>query len=393
MASLPDRNRDARRIFLLLNQLRGKGQSLQQLMKKLDISRPTLRRDLALLRDVGFNIEEHIRAGRKILCCNTASVPLSPTVAAWLLLQTTLWDELVGGSIDDALQQWRVEALQSLGLANEQLSIRFLRRPGPKEGGLASGMVLDVILSAVLQDRCLRVNYRSFSGVEQRIYMEPWTLARIGERLYVLGPIHRETLLRAWRLDRIQDVSKMEIPFLRPINYNPEQFLEGRMGAFINRPEDVPIEEDFRVGGHWSNNLINSRLPIYLENLGPEGDMNRFHFRAMLDPSFIQWFLRMGAALEPMGALREAIGHQVDAMLTRLALSGSGPRRKLHLQGAIALLVKNLDWPSEVQMYQAQNDVFWEGPTDAIYFDRWRSSWGADILEPSCFPRESPHPA
>jgi predicted DNA-binding transcriptional regulator YafY len=304
-----ERYRDSFRLFRLLSLLQGTGRTLSQLQKELSVSPPTLRRDLHALRGAGFVISEVRSEGRKVVRCNATTVPMSPTTAAWLLL-TTLFDEVHGGMAEEELSTLRRVAAERLSIEPETLAGRLFRQPSPREIETL-GPSLEVVLDATLSDRVLRIRYRAWgSATEREVRIEPWSIARLGDRLYVLGPEldHPGPGWAAWRIDRITSAERLRLPFTRPADWEPARAYVGRFGAFHD--DEPPVWVTLRLEARRGHAILRARLPWCDHRSREEEDHIILDVLVHADKAFLQWILHLGedaVVLEPP-EVRRAVG-------------------------------------------------------------------------------------
>ena len=279
------------------------------------MSAPTLRRDLIALRKAGYVLDEVWGSEGKIVRCNATSIPMSISTAAWLLL-TTLFDEVHSGVAEEELCTLRRVATERLQLSPSSLGERLFRKPPPREV-LQVGPSLENVLDAVLRDRLLRIQYRAWGAETREVRIAPWTLARLGDRLYVLGPDleFSDTKWAAWRLDRILSAKVMRNPFSRPPGWDPACAFMGRFGAFHD--EDEPVWVTLQLNAHRGRALLRSGLPWLEHHAQDDGEHVRLELLVHLDPAFRQWVLHLGEEVHVLGP--PEFREEIRAIYRRLA--------------------------------------------------------------------------
>ncbi|MEN0067816.1 MAG: WYL domain-containing transcriptional regulator [Myxococcota bacterium] len=287
---------DALRILRLVERIRGPGLTLAELRAEFCVSPATLRRDLAALRQAGFELIESRRGRHKVVQCNSATVKMGLETSVWVIL-TTLFDEVHGGVAEAHLGDLRRMATLRLGLTDSDLDQRFVREPSPREAPEIS-VALHEVLDAVLRSKVLRARYGPYGAGVFEFRIAPWSLFRRGDRLYVLGPNLDQAPdeFHAWRLDRFREVDVLRTSFERPADWDPGRVFRGRFGAFHDDrgPEWVTLAFAARDG----ETIRRTALPCY-ERRDSEGKGEVIvELLVHPDTAFERWLMRQGSAVE-----------------------------------------------------------------------------------------------
>jgi predicted DNA-binding transcriptional regulator YafY len=88
--------------------------------------------------------------------------------------------------------------------------------------------VREVIRQAATGRRACRIGYLKASGTRpESREIEPWVLVHAERWWYVLGPDHRDGVVRFFRLDRILSAELLERKFLVPPDFDVAEYLSG----------------------------------------------------------------------------------------------------------------------------------------------------------------------
>lgn len=213
----------ARRLFALVDLLQSRGRATTpELARHLGVSERTLRRDLGRLRELDIPVEVNPgRAGGVSLPPGSLLPPLRFTDDE--LLALVLGVNLVSQTGDATLERASSRAVRRLEqVLTEGTRTRLealdhalaLGPPGVSSSNVASLAVLE-LAEAVHQRRTLELRYASRGQVSLR-RVDPYGLARLYGRWYLVGYCHLRRDLRTFRLDRIRSFVGGAESFVRP---------------------------------------------------------------------------------------------------------------------------------------------------------------------------------
>jgi predicted DNA-binding transcriptional regulator YafY len=158
-------------------------------------------------------------------------------------------------------------------------------------------------LSSAAQSReRVRLRYVDTTGNPSDRDIDPYGLARRGGRWYVVGHCHLRRDLRSFRIDRIESVDLLDIPFSRPAGFNALDHLTFSMATL---PRTHAIEVRLHAGLDRVRREISETLGILEAN----GDT----LRLLAQTDDLEWFARQLARLPfdftviRPAALREAV--------------------------------------------------------------------------------------
>ena len=148
----------------------------------------------------------------------------------------------------------------------------------------------------------VRLRYVDTTGQASDREIDPYGLARRGGRWYVVGHCHLRRDLRSFRIDRIESVELLDVPFKRPADFNALAHLTFSMATL---PRTHAIEVRLHAGLERVRREISETLGIL------EGSKDTVRLLAQTDD--LDWFVReLGrlpldfTVVRPV-ALREAV--------------------------------------------------------------------------------------
>ncbi len=298
-----------------------------KLMKTLEVSRKTVVRDIAFMRDrldLPIEFDAQIQAYRY-----THPVNAFPTVH---MTEGELLALLVA---QRALEQYRGTPFhRQLEIAFEKLAgglrdrISFspadeLRAVSFKNIGLGKTdlTVFNALSSAVLRQMAVEFDYRKPGEPKKsRRRVHPYHLANRENSWYLIGFDPERRGLRTFALPRIAEVEVTKEPFTRPVDFSPEKFFASALGV---------------LGGAGDYRVVIRFAPAVAERVRerewhesqemrelPGGGLElRLRLGALMEVE--QWILGWGAAAEVVGPaeLRENIRQTVTALAASYAKS------------------------------------------------------------------------
>jgi proteasome accessory factor B len=232
------------RQWRLLRLLSANGQAtIRHLVAETGMSDKTIRRDLLVLRNVGFPlVERKSDHGRKHWCLeNSADVPpvhFRPDELAALYLGRQLLEPLAGTYFDGSARSAFNKIRDSLGASAlrylEKLTAAIYLHTHGLADYSAKGELVDDLLRAI-EDRCLTViTYQSLRSTEPvTLYdLHPYALAYHNQALYLIAWSCDHAAIRTFKVDRISSAETQKLKFTRPADFDPREFLAGSFGIF-----------------------------------------------------------------------------------------------------------------------------------------------------------------
>lgn len=248
------------RVLRVLDELRGfrRGRRLADLAREAGASERTVRRDLADLRSVGFEIEAVLlegRAGARLVEKTYSSVAITRRERYTLLAIASLFDVLRGTPLWEDVKslQQKLEQRMSADERAEHAAFgdRFAYIPdGGTKAYEGKEDILDALLTGVLSRRVVRFAYRDARGRARRGHLAPLTMALYKHGLYVVGCPLKEP---------------RDVPALPVVVYAVERFVE----ADALRKSGFTAPEGFRLAdlldGSFGIHVAGERRRVVIE--------------------------------------------------------------------------------------------------------------------------------
>jgi predicted DNA-binding transcriptional regulator YafY len=111
--------------------------------------------------------------------------------------------------------------------------------------------IFNVLVEAVRKKSQVRINYRSpWSRATSERVVDPYHLANVGGRWYLVGFCHMRNELRMFTPSRIRHIELTGDSFLRPKDFDPEKFFESSFGVMTGaRLHQVKLKFNAKVAG------------------------------------------------------------------------------------------------------------------------------------------------
>lgn len=235
------------RVLAVLALLQTHGRmSGSELAQRLEVNIRTLRRYIIMLQDLGIPIEsERGRNGAYVLSAGFKLPPmmftndeaLALTVGLISVRRLNLAD--TDRAVESALA--KLERVMPLDLKS---SVRALTETITLDLNTAastppSEIVLSEMSSAAQVQQRVHIHYRPSQGEDTERDFDPYGLTYYLNRWYVVGYCHLRQDLRSFRLDRITQISIVDVNFERPPHFDP---LTHIMQAIATMPRKFTFE-------------------------------------------------------------------------------------------------------------------------------------------------------
>lgn len=207
------------------------------------------------------------RAGNVSRAARTSHLaPLLAALEGWRIPGsegvTDVLEHLVGSAMNDAgvAQRSGVTELARRGFYHQPSTHRPMKDPE----------ALDDVLTALYRQRGLRIErYRSPRSEHLGLLLEPWTLVRSLDALYLLAPRAGSSAPRMWALHRMEGTRWVREHVVEvPRDYRPEDFLSHGYGPFLRQPGTVTL----RVPSEEAPWILEAPLPHQLGEPEPQPD-------------------------------------------------------------------------------------------------------------------------
>jgi predicted DNA-binding transcriptional regulator YafY len=246
----------AARVLAALEVLQARGWvGADELARRLEVDRRTVRRYMATLRDLGFPVEARIgRDGGYRLRPGFRLPPLMLTedealaVVLGLLAARRIGLASAAPASESALA--KLERVLPLALRDAALSldrtVEFTlqrRRASPA----ASPVLLTLALAANWR-RSVEVGYRNFRGEVSERRIDPYGLVFHTGRWYLVGWDHRRLAQRTFRIDRMASATLSEETFTPPSAFNSAEEVSRSLASVAwERYVEVLLETDLET--------------------------------------------------------------------------------------------------------------------------------------------------
>jgi len=308
------------RQWLLLRAIEsGRGAAtIKELAVATGMSEKTIRRDVALLRKVGFPVEERLgEFGRKTFSLSRADTPplefgYDEALALYLCRRAAVG--FAGTFVEESL----AEAFRKIEAALGKRAAKYVetmlgRIVQTQVGGdyADKAELLDGLFIAIEEDRAVFLTYRSQRSTEPVTYdVYPYRLIDHGGSLYLFGysPDHGET--RTWKVDRMLDAQPTEVRFQRPDDQAVTAQLANNFGVFSGKGD---LKVRIRFAASAARYVTEKRMHAS-QQVEPQPDGTAIaEFRLNGTTEVKAWALSFGSAAEVLepDALRQEIAEEL----------------------------------------------------------------------------------
>jgi predicted DNA-binding transcriptional regulator YafY len=235
------------RVLAVLSLLQAHGRmSGSELAGRLEVNIRTLRRYIIMLQDLGIPIEaERGRNGAYVLSPGFKLPPMMFTNEEALALTVGLISarRLNLADTDRAVESAfaKLERVMPLDLKSRvrALSETITLDASPAPSTPPSEIVLSTMSSAAQLQQRVHIRYRPNQGEETERDFDPFGLTYYLHKWYVVGYCHLRQDLRSFRLDRITQISLVNVTFERPAHFDPLAYI---MQAIATLPRKFAFE-------------------------------------------------------------------------------------------------------------------------------------------------------
>lgn len=211
------------------------GTTADELASRLGVTERAARRYVAILREAGVPVES-VRGpyGGYRLGPGTKLSPVVFTQAEALGLVMAVMDgepaasdadDLVGTALGKVIRALPDHVAREAAAMREHASATPSRNSARPDPGTTSALV-----GAVAARRRVKVRYRSESGREWAVEVDPWAVVVRFGRWYLLCHSHQADAVRTYRIDRVQAVEQTSHSFRPPEDLDPVAGLEANLG-------------------------------------------------------------------------------------------------------------------------------------------------------------------
>lgn len=313
------------RALLALELIQGSpGITAERLGDRLGVSDRAARRYVATLREAGIPVESvrgpygGYRLGRG------ARVPplmFSQTEALGLVMAVLDGHHAAADAenpVGAALG--KIVRVLPAPIAAQAEAVRRTTAPTPDRGAARPDPgTTATLVSAVAERRRVRVDYRTESGRDLDVEVDPWAVVVRHGRWYLLCHSHAAAAPRTYRVDRVRRATVLDEVFEPPAELDPVADLEHHLALGWEYAVEVLLRAPY--------DEVAGRLPGTMGRLEPDGpDRTRLHGSTSNPQMFAEWLAAVTVPFEVVGSpeLREAVRATGQRLLDALGPGGSG---------------------------------------------------------------------
>ena len=305
------------------------GATVRELMDVVGVSEKTIRRDLVLLRSVGFPLSETIVARNlkrwqlDVECTLPAAIRWDEAVA--LYVGRKLMQPLTGTLLEESFQS--VARKIELVLSDEareyfaRLAESWHIVSGPVNDYGNRSEFLDDLHRASSEQRLTWLTYQSQTSTEPVTYdVHPYGLVMKGSSVYLVAYAPQHGEVRHYKLDRISGVDVQSLKFQKPADFDLEQHFAGSWSIYrgtVTQPQTVRVRFTAEVARY-----VQEKRWHASQKLTPQPDGSLLaEFTLTAIEEIKAWLLSFGpkaAVLEPQ-SLRDEIIRDLTAALAQYA--------------------------------------------------------------------------
>lgn len=312
------------------------GATVKELAAEFGVGEKTIRRDLILLRDLGFPVEPDAGAhGRNHwrLTAPTGLPDLTFDISEILALYLgrTLLQPLAGTMVWDSAQSALCKVRAHLGEPAlqyfDQLG-QLIHRTAFRDSRYEQKTdLIDDLMVAIEDQRITFITYQSARSTEPLTYdVYPYGLVWHRGSLYLVASSRQHhDEIRTFKVDRLTDVALEQLQFQKPDDFNLQDYLSSSLGIFHS---DGPLQRvvirfasevaQYVEEHHWHASQQLTRLK--------DGSL-RAKFELSALEEIKSWVLSFGAkaVVEEPERLKEQICNEMESLLVTYQQSGVRP--------------------------------------------------------------------
>jgi predicted DNA-binding transcriptional regulator YafY len=251
------------RVFMVLEILQARDHVTgAELAERLEVDLRTVQRYIVRLKDLSIPIDSsrgvggayRLRAGFRLpplLLTNEEAFALSLGLRALRQIGLSAFAPATEGALAKLTRVLPEALRESIRTVEDVVAIE----PGPWVVSTSVEYLIRAA-SAIRAGKRIRFAYRSHDGSASSRRIEPYAVMHADGRWYLIGHCLSRRALRTFRLDRVTELELCQATFLRPVNFDPRSYLQGRM-PFIQSDYqidvwiDMPFEEADHVFAPW----------------------------------------------------------------------------------------------------------------------------------------------
>lgn len=297
------------------------GVRAQDLMERFDLDPRSLRRYLSDLRDLGLPLEDDGRSDERVISLDArwrrTGVQLTLAELLSLHFGRRLFTFLDGTSfasdMDEAIERLEPAVSRAHRDLATQLDMKFLAvaEHAKNYGGDVSDVIDDVV-TALVYNNPLDVQYRKTSGVESRYLLHPYTLAVFRQALYLFAFDAKANQVKTFAIERFTKMARRRQDHFEVVNgWRPEAHMAHAFGIISGPPEWVTVVFAPQVAAY-----IRERTwhPTQTYQVLPDGWLE-LRMNVAVTVELVIWILGFGAEAKVVGP--ESLVDRVVSSLSR----------------------------------------------------------------------------
>ena len=290
--------RNARRLYSVIEMLRIRERSVEELTELFDVPRRTILRDLAAVDELGLGLQRSAACRYRLPACAQAFRPVEALVvhAATRLL----YHHAASKNREYLLALEKLTAGLPPGL--QDVMRRSIQDLTPQ---LRSDGALERVSDAWINRRYIAFDYMEPNGVPERCELAVYfvEISRGDLAPYVIG-FDRNTraAIRTFRLSRMKRIAVLDDTYAIPGDFDPRLHLTDAWGVVGRSPENVTVT--LRFAQEVASRVLEGGYPnLTVEEMGHADYSLVVKVQAGLDPTgqpreLLSWILGWGARVE-----------------------------------------------------------------------------------------------
>lgn len=232
------------------------GTTAEQLADKLGVTERAARRYVGILREAGIQVESsrgphggyRLRRGTRLPPIVFTQAEALGLVMAVLDGQPSAADttDLVGSALGKVIQALPETIGRQAATLRDHASAAPDRHSARPDPAMTSALV-----AAVDARRTVLIGYRTETGREWTVEVDPWAVVVRFGRWYLLCHSHGADAVRTYRIDRIQSMQETPRTFTPPDDLDPVATLEQNLGSGWEFPTRVVFDAPLSKVAAW----------------------------------------------------------------------------------------------------------------------------------------------
>lgn len=227
------------------------GVTAAELARRLGVTDRAVRRYIAIIREAGIAVESTRGPyGGYRLAGGLRLPPMVFTATEALALVMAVLDGHHAAADPNApvgLALAKVMRALPPNVARQATLMREHALAAPdRSGSVPDADVASRLVTAVAQQTRVALDYRTGSGREMRVEVDPWFVVVRHGKWYLVCWDHRADAVRTYRVDRVSDLEQRDVGFVPPRDVDPVGLLEEHLASGWELETHVVFEASAR---------------------------------------------------------------------------------------------------------------------------------------------------